>query len=356
MYPDGTGSDPKDTGTAQRAQPLGFGRVFTDHMVIARYTRDGGWGPHEVVKRSSLSLHPATAVLHYAQAIFDGFKAFRGVDGKLRVFRLGAHLERLRSGSPRLALPEIDVAKVRASILALLAKDGHLAPTEPGGAIYVRPVLFADEPFLGVRPADVYTLVVLLSPVGSYYDVGARPLRLWVEREHTRAAPGGLGAVKAAANYAASLAAAAAAKKNHWDQVLWLDAVERRFIEEVGTMNVFVQIDDELLTPALDGTILPGITRASAIALFREGGYAVTERKIALSEIEAAAAAGRLRGVFGTGTAAVVSPVGALGLGTSTIEVPTNKDASAWLLDRLTGIQRGRTTAPDGWIDFVDEG
>lgn len=338
---------------AKKQVGMGFGRVFTDHIVLARWTEDEGWGAHEVVPRHALSLDPAAAVLHYGQALFDGLKAYRGDDDQLRVFRLSDHVQRLHDGGERLAMPGVDTAQLRAAILELLRVDGHAAPKASDGSLYIRPFLFADEPFLGVRPAASYLLVVLISPVGSYYDAGARPLRLWVEREHVRAAPGGLGAVKAAANYAASLSAATRAKARGYDQVLWLDAIERRYLEEVGTMNLFAQLGETLVTPALDGTILGGITRASSLSLLREAGRAVEERRITLDELEAAARGGQLRGVFGTGTAAVVAPVGTLGLDEHTLEIPVGQDVAPWLLETLTAIHRGRRAAPPGWIDVV---
>lgn len=338
---------------AKKQAGLGFGRVFTDHVVIARWTETGGWGPHEVVPRQHLSLDPAAAVLHYGQALFDGLKAYRGDDGKLRVFRLTDHVQRMFEGGERLAMPGVDVAALRRSILELLKVDGHATPSAADGSMYIRPFVFADEPFLGVRPAASYLLVVLLSPVGSYYDADARALRLWVEREHVRAAPGGLGAVKAAANYVASLAAATRAKRRGFDQVLWLDAIERRYLEEVGTMNLFVQLGDTVVTPALDGTILGGITRASSLALLRQAGHVVEERRISLDELETASKDGRLRGVFGTGTAAVVAPVGVLGLDEHVMEIPVGRDVAPWLLETLTAIHLGRREAPAGWIDVV---
>jgi branched-chain amino acid aminotransferase len=332
---------------------VGFGRVFTPHMVVARWSRASGWTPAEIVPRGTIDLDPAASVLHYGQALFDGFKAFRCDDGALRVFRIDDHLERLQRGGARMAMPEIDAASLKPAILELLRRDGDEAPDDGEGSLYVRPFFFADEAFLGVRPADSYLLLVIISPVGNYYDAGARPLRLWVERHHVRAAPGGLGEVKTAANYAASIAASASAKQRGFDQVLWLDAVERRWLEEVGTMNLFVELDDEIVTPPLGGTILSGITRRSVLQLLREEGHTVRERAIALDELVRASEAGTLRSVFGTGTAAVIAPVGELVGEGLAVGVPGVGDVAPWLHERLTGIQRGRHADVHGWNTVV---
>ena len=331
---------------------LGFGRVFTEHMVSARWQEGEGWGPHTLTLRGDVSMDPACATLHYAQALFDGLKAFRCDDGALRIFRLDAHIERMVTGAPRLAMPPVDRAALAEAVIALVRRDGAHAPEDGEGSLYIRPIVFAEEAYLGVRPSKVYRLLVLLSPVGSYGASGQRPLRLWVERHMVRAAPGGLGAVKAPANYAASLLAGLQAQERGCDQVLWLDAVRRREVEEVGTMNLFAQIDGTVVTPPLAGTILPGITRASVLSLLREAEVPVEERPLALEELWEAGQRGTLEGVFGTGTAATIAPVGELVTEDDVLHVPVGRDRAAWLLARLRAIQRS-TSTPHPWMTLV---
>jgi len=334
--------------------PLGFGRVFADTMLLGRYKEGKGWHELACVPRQNLSLDPAAAVLHYGQSLFEGLKAFHGHDGKVRVFRLDAHLARMQGGTARLAMPSLDIPKMRESILDLLSRTKAAIPRGKNESLYLRPLLIADEGFLGVRPAKDYIFLVLLSPVGDYYEGGMRPLRIWVEHEHVRAAPGGLGAVKTSANYAASLSAAHRAKENGFDQVLWLDAVERRYLEEVGTMNLFLRIGDEVITPPLDGgTILGGITRASSLTLLREWGVNVSERRITIDEVAEAAKKGELKEVFGTGTAAVVAPVGELVHGKDRIQVGTESTICDRLRAAITGMQYGTVEDQHGWITVV---
>lgn len=335
------------------AAPLGFGRLFTSHMLVAEYSEKEGWGPHSVVKREAVAMDPAASVLHYGQALFDGAKAFLGRDGSLRVFRLDSHIARMQKGAARLCMPAVDAPALREGILQLLDIDRSFAPTGDGQSIYIRPILYGTEGFLGVRPSDRYTLLVILSPVGNYYEAGTKPLRLWVEREDVRAAPGGLGAAKTSANYVASLSAAQKAKARGYDQVLWLDAIERKKLEEVGTMNLWVQLGDTLVTPPLDGTILPGITRDSTLQLLRDWGVKAEERAITIDEVLGAARDGSLRGIFGTGTAAVVSVVGELGTAEGDVKIPVGQDISGRLYEAITGIQRGSVADTHGWMTTV---
>ena len=348
------GAPPPVSSAATPPPPLGFGRVFADTMLLGRYHEGKGWQDLACVPRQSLSLDPASAVLHYGQAIFEGLKAFYGADGKVRVFRLDAHLARMQGGTARLAMPSLDIPKMREAILELLSRTKASIPRGKGEALYLRPLVVADEGFLGVRPAKDYIFLVLLSPVGDYYEGGMRPLKIWVESEHVRAAPGGLGAVKTAANYAASLAAAHRAKEQGFDQVLWLDAIERRYLEEVGTMNLFLRIGDEVITPPLDGgTILGGITRASALTLLREWGVKVSERRIPIEEVMEAGKKGELKEVFGTGTAAVVAPVGELVFGKERIVIGTETTIADRLRTAITGTQYGTVADTHGWITVV---
>jgi len=331
---------------------LGFGRYFTDHLFRADWTPAAGWGGARVVPYGALEMDPAVSALHYGQSIFEGLKAFPRPGGGLALFRPRAHAERFVHSARRLAMPPIDPELLLEGTRALLREDAGWMPSAPGTALYVRPVMFASEPFLGVRAAHSYTLLVFLTPVGGYFAED-RPLRLWVERARARAARGGIGAAKASANYVASLLPAEEAKARGFDQVLWLDAAERRWLEEIGTMNVFVRVGDVLVTPPLSGTILAGVTRDSIITLARERGVAVEERPVALEEVVAAHRAGRLTEVFGTGTAAVVSPIGELAWEEDHLLLPQTGGIGAELRDELTAIQRGERADRHGWIEVV---
>ncbi len=334
---------------------LGFGKYFTDHMFRMDYAPERGWHQARILPHGPLGLDPAAAVLHYAQAVFDGSKVFRGKDGLLRAFRISDHCKRLATSCERLSMPPVPFEVAREAIESLVKVEADWVPGVPGTALYVRPTVIASEAFLGVRPADKYIFFVILSPVGSYFAGGAEPVRIWVEQEHTRAAPGGLGGAKAAANYAAGLKASMEAKKRGYAQVLWLDALEHRYIEEVGTMNLFVRIGDEIITPPLDGTFLPGITRESALQLLRDWGMKVSERKLSIDELREAHKKGELREVFGTGTAAVISPVGALGFADGELRIGDGKvgEVSQRLYDTVTGIQYGTLPDRHGWMSVI---
>jgi branched-chain amino acid aminotransferase len=333
---------------------LGFGRFLTDHLFQAEWTPDLGWQGARVVPYAALGLDPAAAVLHYGQSVFDGLKAFPRPGGRLALFRPRAHAERLARSARRLAMPPMAPELLLDGVRALLAVDRAWMPAAPGTSLYVRPILFATEPFLGVRAARSYAALVLLSPVGSYF-AAERPLRLWVERARSRSARGGLGQAKTSANYVASLLAAEEAKARGFDQVLWLDDAERRWLEEVGTMNVFVRLGETLVTPPLTAPILPGVTRDSVIALARARGMAVEERPIALDELQAASRAGTLREVFGTGTAAVVSAVGELTWEEGTIRLPDPEPGSAGeaFKAEITALQRGEAPDRHGWLETI---
>jgi branched-chain amino acid aminotransferase len=334
------------------ADQLGFGKHFTDHIFRMEYDPERGWHGARIEPAGPLGLEPSAAVLHYAQEIFDGLKVFRARDGSIRAFRLADHCRRINASAERLCMPAVDPELLYASVAELVKVERDWVPSAPGTALYVRPTMIASEGFLGVRPAERYQYYVLLTPVGNYYGAERAPVRIWVEMRHVRAAPGGLGAAKTGGNYAASLYAAAAARQQGFDQVLWLDAIERRYVEEVGTMNLFVRVGDEIVTPPLDGTILAGITRDSSLRLLRDWGLRVSERRISIDEIKRAHAAGELQEVFGTGTAAVVSPVGELGFpdGCLTVGDGTPGAVGERLYEALTGIHYG--TLPDryGWM------
>src|SRR6266481_2737073 len=345
--------------TSHKAKPkdadLGFGTAFTDHMFVADFQQEKGWYDPRVVPYGPLSLDPAAAVLHYAQAIFDGLKAFRGVDGKVRLFRPQKHVERMNNSAARMCIPLLDPDLALKSLVTLVGMEREWVPKSVGHSLYVRPTIIASEAFLGVRPAKSYIYFVILSPVGAYYPEGMAPVKIRVEERHVRAVEGGLGDAKTGANYAASLMAGEEAKHEGFTQVLWLDGVHRKYIDEVGTMNIMVKIAGEVITPPLTGTILPGVTRDSVLTLLRDWGSKVSERQISIDEVVAAHKAGTLDEVFGTGTAAVISPVGELCykdhhmvIGGGKIGPTTQK-----LYDSIVGIQYGTAPDPHGWTGEV---
>src|SRR5437870_4455574 len=291
---------------------LGFGQIFTDHMFLADFHEGQGWTNARIEPYGPLALDPAAAVLHYAQAIFDGLKSFRGADGKIRLFRPHKHLERLNNSAKQLCIPALDPELALSSVVQLVDVERDWVPKTIGTSLYIRPTVIANEAFLGVRPAKSYVYFVILSPVGAYYPEGMAPVKIRVEEKFVRAVEGGLGGAKTGANYAASLMAGEEAKHGGYTQVLYLDGVHRKYLEEVGTMNMMVRIGDEVVTPALGGTILPGVTRDSALALMRKWGMKVRERPISIDEVIDAHSRGTLAEAWGTGTVAVISPIGEL--------------------------------------------
>lgn len=342
--------------TAPKTKPdqndLGFGRFFSDHQGQMEWTAEGGWGAPRVVPYGPIPLDPAAGVLHYGQAMFEGLKAFRQPDGGVKLFRPEAHVQRMIVGAPRLCMPSPPADTMLELLKAFVRTDLDWVPSAPMTSLYLRPTLIATDAFLGVRPANKYLFFVIGSPVGAYYSGGLRPVRIWVERSQTRAAKGGLGAVKAGANYVASLYAANKAKKDGYDQVLWLDSVKHETIEEVGTMNLFVVFGDELVTPPLSDSILAGVTRDSIMALGQDLGLKVSERAITVEELVDGEKSGRLKEVFGSGSAAVVSPVGELAIGDNKIR-PGRGEAGPVcqsLYDAITQIQRGTRPDKHGWM------
>ena len=342
--------------TSPRPKPQGdpgFGKYFSDHVFRVDWTAEEGWRPPRIEPYGPISLDPAASVLHYGQALFEGSKVFRGPTGRLRLFRVDAHAKRLNATAKRLCMPEIPEQLFADGIRGLVRLDADWVPHAPGSALYLRPFMFATEPFLGVRPSKSYTFLVITSPVGGYFGPNARPLRIWVEKTLSRAAPGGIGAAKAAANYAASLYAAEAAKARGFDQVLWLDAPEHRWLEEIGTMNVAAQIGDALVTPPLGGTILPGITRDTLLTLARDAGVRVEERPIALEELIRASREGALRAFFGVGTAAAVAPIGELAWEGGNLTIPAAGPDSLpeRLRSALDAIRTGDAPDRHRWIE-----
>ncbi len=330
---------------------LGFGQIFTDHMFLADFQEEKGWYDPRIEPYGPIPMDPAAAVLHYAQGVFDGLKAFRGVDGKIRLFRPQKHVERMNNSAKRMCIPPLDPEMALESIVKLVGLERDWVPRTVGTSLYVRPTIVATEAFLGVRPAKSYVYFVILSPVGAYYPEGMAPVKIRVEERYVRAVEGGLGEAKTGANYAASLMPGEEAKHEGYTQVLYLDGVHRRYLDEVGTMNLMVRIGDEVLTPPLAGTILPGVTRDSVLTLLKDWGIQATERAIGVDEVIAAHKAGTLKEVFGTGTAAVISPVGELAyrgekmvIGGGQIGPLTQR-----LYDAIVGIQYGKAADPHHW-------
>ena len=335
----------------------GFGRVHTDHMVVIRYSARDGWHDARVTARAPLTLDPATAVLHYAQEIFEGLKAYTLADGRLALFRPEANAERFARSAERLAMPVMPTELFVESVKQLVRADRSWFPSIDGGSLYLRPFMFASEAFLGVKPASEYLYLVIASPAGNYFKSGAPAISLWVSQDYTRAAPGGTGAAKCGGNYAASLVAQAEAIRLGYDQVVFLDAAERRWVEELGGMNLFFVFNDgSIVTPPLGGTILPGITRNSLLTLARDAGLSVREEPYAIDQWQADASSGRLTEAFACGTAAVVTPIGSVtgAHGRFTMGAGGPGQTTQRLRDQLVAIQRGTTADPHGWVQPID--
>jgi branched-chain amino acid aminotransferase len=335
----------------------GFGKVFTDHMVTIRYAEGKGWYDAKVTARQPLTLDPATAVFHYAQEIFEGLKAYRLEDGAMALFRPDANAQRFNASARRMAMAELPEEMFIESCRVLADIDRAWFPDVEGGSIYLRPFMIASEVFLGVKPSSEYIYMVIASSAGGYFKSGAPAVSLWVSQEFSRAAPGGTGAAKCGGNYASSLVAQAEAIKHGHDQVVFLDAAENRWIEELGGMNIFFVFEDgSLQTPPLSGTILPGITRDSLLTLAREAGLTVREEPYAIDQWEADAKSGRLVEAFACGTAAVVTPIGRVSSpsGSFTVGAGGPGQATQRLKDRLVGIQRGVMPDPHDWVMRLD--
>jgi branched-chain amino acid aminotransferase len=330
---------------------LAFGQHFSDHWFTAKYAEGRGWFDSTIEPYGKISLDPAASVLHYGQALFEGMKAFLQPDGSIALFRPDFNYRRLCAGAERLCLEAPPRALFMSALRDLIALEARWVPREKMCSLYIRPTLIGTEPFLGVRPARQMLFYILLSPVGSYYGGGLTPTRIWVEDSALRAAPGGLGAVKAGANYAASLQAAHRAKQKGYDQVLWLD-ITHDGIEEVGTMNVFFVFNNEIVTPALNGSILPGCTRDSVLQLFRREGKPVIERRLTMAELIQRHARGELLEAFGTGTAAVISPIGELCYKDQSFVINDNAmgPVAEKMLNMITEIQYGYRPDPLEWV------
>ena len=331
---------------------LGFGTIFTDHMFNMDYNPEKGWHNPRIEPFSNIEMSPATMVLHYGQAIFEGLKAYRTESGDIQLFRPKDNFRRFNKSAHALCIPEIDEEFVLDTLLKLLEIEKEWVPNTPGTALYIRPTIIATDPYIGLRSSHTYRFFIILSPVGAYYPEGFNPVKIWVTQDYVRAVRGGVGAAKTAGNYAASLYATELAQKDGYTQVMWLDGVELKYVEEVGSMNIFFVIDNEIITPQLSGSILPGITRDSVMNLAKSWGMNVTERRIGIEEIFEAYETGRLQEVFGSGTAAVISPVGQIKFNDREIIISGGKvgPISARLFKELADIQYGRAEDSMGWI------
>ena len=332
-------------------QNLGFGKYFTDHMFTMDWTVEEGWVNPTIEPYAPVLLDPASLVLHYAQETFEGMKAYKTKDGRVLLFRPEMNARRFANSNRRLCMPEMPVDMFVEAVASVVAHEKDWIPTAEGTSLYIRPFMFATEAAVGVHPSSRYKFMILLSPVGAYYPEGVSPVKIYVEDEYVRATRGGTGFTKCGGNYAASIAAQMKAQKLGYTQVLWLDGVERKYVEEVGTMNVMFKIDGKIVTAPCDGTVLPGVTRNSIIHMLKSWGYEVQERHLSIDDLIQAGRDGRLEEAFGTGTAAVISPVGELNYKGEIVTINDFKtgELTQKLYDTLTGIQWGDLPDPFGW-------
>ena len=340
----------------QPGDKLGFGHIFTDYMLVMPYDEGQGWHDPEIMPYGNIDLSPAAMCFHYGQEVFEGLKAYRTAEGKVQLFRPEENFKRLNKSNERLVIPELPVELGMQCLTELIKVEKDWVPSKEGESLYIRPFIIAVDPFLGVKPGEHYLFIIILSPSGAYYETGLNPVNIYVESKYVRAVRGGMGFAKTGGNYAASLIGQDEAHKQNYSQVLWLDGVEQKYIEEVGAMNIFFVIDGKVVTPMLQGSILPGITRKSAIEVCKSMGLTVEERRIDIQEIADAYDAGKLDEVFGTGTAAVISPVGHLKWNDKVMEINDNKigKISQMLYDTMTGIQWGKVEDTFNWIYPID--
>ena len=342
--------------TAPKAKPdesaLGFGKIFTDHMFMMDYNKETGWTNARIVPFENLSIHPASTVLHYGSEIFEGLKAYRRADSKVQLFRPIENIRRMNRSAERLCLPELPEEETLEALLKFVEVEQDWTPHSEGTSLYLRPFLFGNDESLGVHAVANATFIIIASPVGSYYAEGINPVKIMIEDEDVRAVRGGTGYAKCGGNYAASNRAGERAAQKGYSQVLWLDGVERKYIEEVGAMNVMFKIDGEIVTPMLSGSILPGITRMSCLEVLRKEDYKVSERLLSIDELEDAMKSGKLEEAWGCGTAAVISPIGELCYKGVKYTVNNGEigETTQHLYDTLTGIQWGKIEDNFGWI------
>lgn len=334
---------------------LSFGTQFTDHMLLMDYTPDTGWKDTRIVPYGNFSLPPSTTVLHYGQAIFEGLKAYHCKDQSIQLFRARDNFKRLNRSARRMCIPEIDENLAMESLKEFIRIEKDWVPSTRGTSLYIRPTIIATDPFLGIRASRSYRFFVILCPVGAYYPEGFNPVKIWVTRDYVRAVPGGVGEAKTAGNYAASLYASEQAQKEGYTQVLWLDGKEHRYVEEVGSMNIFFVINNTIVTPALNGSILSGVTRDTVIQMARHKGLSVSEKRISMEEVCEAHEKGLLSEAFGSGTAAVISPVGTIRYGETILTLNGGKagPVSSMLFDEITGIQYGEKEDIFHWTEKI---
>lgn len=335
-------------------EKLGFGVIFTDHVFEMDYNPDKGWHNPVIKPLEDLSIHPATMFVHYGQAVFEGLKAYKTESGNVVIFRPDEHFKRLNRSSKRICIPEVDVDFMLHALKELITIEQDWIPTRKGESLYIRPFIFGTDEVLGVRPSTSYKLVIILSPVGAYYPEGLKPVKILVQDEYVRAARKGLGECKTPANYAASLLAGQQAREQGFTQVLWLDGVEQKYIEEVGTMNIFVRFKNEIATPKLTGSILPGITRKSVLQILNDWEMKITERLISMQEVIDEYKKGNVLGVFGTGTAAVISMVGFLKYKNTEMKF-TEDEFALKLFNEITAIQYGKKPDRYNWLTYVEK-
>ena len=345
----------KSTAIGQKPRPqdseLGFGQYTTDHMFLMDFHRKEGWHNARIEPYGDLALDPAAMVLHYNQEVFEGLKAYYLKDGGISLFRPDKNIERMNASARRMVMPEVDPDFVLKALKELVLLEREWIPKSEGTSLYIRPTMIANEPALGVRPSEQYLFFIILGPVGAYYPEGFNPTKIFVSDEYVRAAKGGAGEAKTSGNYGPTLIASQHAARKGYTQVLWVDAKERKYVEEVGTSNIFFFIDDELLTPPLGGTILPGVTRDSVLKIARHWGLNVLERPISIEEVIEKTQSGSLKEIFATGTAAVISPVGEICYKEEVFQIADGQtgELSQKLYDELTGIQYGLKEDPFGW-------
>lgn len=334
---------------------LVFGKQFTDRMFVMEYDVGQGWHSARIQPYAPFQLDPAAMVLHYSQEIFEGLKAFRRPDQRIALFRPEDNVARFNRSARRMCMPEVDEQFFLETMLELIRLEADWIPHSEGTSLYIRPTMIASEPMLGVRPANQYLCYIILSPVGAYYKGGIAPVKIWISDYYVRAVEGGTGEAKTGGNYAASLYAAREAEENGYDQVLWLDAREKRFVEEVGSMNMLFLYDGKIVTSPLKGTVLDGITRRSVLTLVREMGYTVEERALSVDEVMSGAENGRLEEAFGAGTAVVISPVGSFCYKDRCMQVGDGRPGrlTMQLYEQLTAIQYGRQPDPHGWVTLL---
>ncbi|MFA6978730.1 MAG: branched-chain amino acid aminotransferase [Ignavibacteriaceae bacterium] len=343
------------TSKVELPSKLGFGTIFTAHIFEMDYSSEKGWHNCAIKPVENLSVHPAAMFIHYGQSIFEGLKAFHTVDGETVIFRPESHLKRLNNSAKRLCMPQIDEVFVLHALKELVSIEKDWIPTNSGESLYIRPIMFGTDEILGVHPSKKYKFIIMLSPVGAYYPEGFKPVKILMQDDYVRAVRKGVGDAKTSGNYAASLLATEIANQMGYTQVLWLDGIEQKYLEEVGTMNIFVEFENEIATPKLTGSILPGITRASVIQLLKDKNYTINERLISVDEFIEAYNNGKLKGVFGTGTAAIISPVSEVTFKDKKMVI-NNGEASnlaVELFNEITEIQRGNSTDKHNWITKV---